>query len=121
MFGADLLEMPCDWQRGRGGQRGTFRASDTADEGIPRPARASRTARPAPRAPPASGSDATAPGVAPTGKRAVRPWAGEKQGGRPGNPATAAVPLLEEGRAKPLAEALQVWEHRRPESTQVPV
>lgn len=68
MLGADLLEMPYDWQRGRGGQRETSAVRDSVDEGIPRPERASRTARPTPRAPPASGSDATAPGVAPTGK-----------------------------------------------------
>lgn len=68
MLGADLLETPYDWQRGRGGQKETPAVRDPVDEGIPRPERASRTARPAPRAPPASGSDATAPGVAPTGK-----------------------------------------------------
>lgn len=82
---------------------------EPVSEGIPRPACSSRTARPAPRAPPASGSDATAPGVARTGKGRRGPWAGEKQGGWPCNPATAAVRLLEEGRAKPVAEALQVW------------
>lgn len=68
MLGANLIEAPWDWQRRRGGQRGTSGVGNPVDEGIPRPARASRTARPAPRASPASGSDATAPGVAPTGK-----------------------------------------------------
>lgn len=68
VLGANLLEAPCNWQRGRRGQRGASGVWDPEGEGIPRPARASRTAHPAPRAPPASGSDATAPGVAPTGK-----------------------------------------------------
>lgn len=86
MLGADLLETPCDWQRGRGGNRGTFGAWDTADEGIPRPARASPTASPAPRAPPASSSDATAPGVAPTGKGRCGPRRERSKEGGPAIP-----------------------------------
>lgn len=72
MLGANLLGAPGYWlQRrrgGGGGEKGTPGVWDPVGESIPRPARSSRTARPAPRASPASGSDATAPGVAPTGK-----------------------------------------------------
>lgn len=109
MLGANLLEAPCNCQRGRPGLRGASGAWDPVGEGIPRPARASRTAHPAPRAPPASGSDATAPGVAPTGKGRCGP--GRERGMEDGSaiPPLLLVPLLEEGRAKPVAEALQVW------------
>lgn len=69
-------------------------------------ARSSRTARPAPRASPASGSDATTPGVAPTEKGRCGPGRENcKEGG------SAIPPLLslpQEAPAKPAAEALEV-------------
>lgn len=69
-------------------------------------ARASRTARPAPRASPASGSDATTPGVAPTEKGRCGP--GRENCQEDGSAIPPLLSLLQEAPAKPAAEALEV-------------